>query len=1023
MALVATILLPSFTHAQVAPFGGVPAAPDAVIYQVNIRAFSEQGNLAGVTDRLNDIKSLGVNVVYLMPIYPLSQSANSVNSPYSITDYTGVNSEFGTLADLQHLVNSAHALGMAVILDFVPNHTGWDHPWINTHNDWYAKDASGNILIPNGWADVAQLDFTNLAMQDALISAMHYWVNTANVDGFRFDYAGGPPVDFWHRAVSSLRGLQDRDLLLLAEDNRNENFTTGMDYNFGFSFFGELEKIFHGGDAYTLQYVHQAETAMAGPDQRLVRYTTNHDVNDSHGTPESLLGGDRAAMTAFVLASYMRSTPMVYSGQEVGTPYPIRFPFTLDTIDWSLNPDRKAEYTAVLQAFNHNLSLRHGSLEDYSTNHVVAFTRTTQAQQAFVAGNTRNGALEYTLPATVANKQWVDAYSGEAVYLGNTLALPAYGYRAFVQDNPVTGGGFTVRVKKPDSWGDTMNVYYWDAQPANAISTTGWPGVQMTDVGGGWFEFTFQGVTSTNLIFNDGSNQTANLNRSYDGWYDAGTGNWFGTNPDEFGPAPEPDSGFTVYFKKPEGWAENINLYFYNAVSTDPNTAVQSAGWPGQGATHLGADWYSYTFTNVESATVIFNDGSNQSADHTVTGNSWYQSGTWSDTAPTWTVTFKKPEGWGDNINLYYYNALSGQPGEDAGQPGWPGEPMTALGDGWFGYTFNGVLAATVIVNDGSSQTVDTTLSQDSWYQNGSWSSSLPSWTVTFKKPDSWGDSINVYHYNPIVDNDNVQVSQLGWPGTAMTALGEGWYSYTFNGLLATTVIINDGTSQTVDTTLSGNSWYQDGAWSTDAPVWTVTFKQPDGWGDNINLYFYNAITSPATEAPAQPAWPGIAMTSLGDGWYSHAFSGVLSATVIMNDGVSQTPDATRNADSWYQNGVWLNAAPDFDSDGLSDIVDTDDDNDGVEDADDLHLGLVSGNVMVDGQEVNIADRVNQQGVPLSVQIAKGFSACQTANSKFVVLCKAKAIKQLRKDRVISNAESRLLVGIFRGTRPQRRLR
>ena len=253
--------------------------------------------------------------------------------------------------------------------------------------------------------------------------------------------------------------------------------------------------------------------------------------------------------------------------------------------------------------------------------------------------------------------------------------------------------------------------------------------------------------------------------------------------------------------------------------------------------------------------------------------------------------------------------------------------------------------------------------------------------------------------------------------------MGEGWYSYTFNGLLATTVIINDGTSQTVDTTLSGNSWYQDGVWSTDAPVWTVTFKQPDGWGDNINLYFYNAITSPATEAPAQPAWPGIAMTSLGDGWYSHAFSGVLSATVIMNDGVSQTPDATRNADSWYQNGGWLNAAPDFDSDGLSDIVDTDDDNDGVEDADDLHLGLVSGNVMVDGQEVNIADRVNQQGVPLSVQIAKGFSACHTANSKFVVLCKAKAIKQLRKDRVISNAESRLLVGIFRGTRPQRTLR
>ena len=125
------------------PFGGVPAREDAVIYQVNIRAFSAGGNLAGVTARLDSIRALHVNVVYLMPIYPVGAAVGghpAYNSPYAVADYGAVNPEFGTLADLRALVDAAHARQMAVMLDWVPNHTAWAHPWLTQHPDWYRQD-------------------------------------------------------------------------------------------------------------------------------------------------------------------------------------------------------------------------------------------------------------------------------------------------------------------------------------------------------------------------------------------------------------------------------------------------------------------------------------------------------------------------------------------------------------------------------------------------------------------------------------------------------------------------------------------------------------------------------------------------------------------------------------------------------------------------------------------------------------------------------------------------------------------
>jgi glycosidase len=412
------------------PFTGVPNRQDATIYQVNMRAFSSSSNFQGVIGRLDSIKALGINVVYLMPIFPVG-SVNSVNSPYCVKDYKAVNPEFGNLNDLRLLVDGAHNRNMAVILDWVANHTSWDNPWITTHSDWYLKNAAGTIISPpgTGWNDVAQLNFTSTSMRIEMIRDMKYWVYTANVDGFRFDYADGPPLDFWKQAIDTLRGISTHNLLLLAEGNRSNHFTAGFDFIFGFSFYGQMKTIYNNNQPATaIDGVNTSEYTNASNGQQVVRYITNHDVNSSDGTPLSVFGGAKGSMAAFVVAAYMKGVPMIYNGQEVGTPFPLVFPFTGADIDWTLNPAITAEYKKLIAFRNSSNAVRRGALASYSSANVCAFTKTQGAETVFVASNVRNSAVTYTLPLAVANSTWTDAMTGATVTLGTQITLQPYAY-------------------------------------------------------------------------------------------------------------------------------------------------------------------------------------------------------------------------------------------------------------------------------------------------------------------------------------------------------------------------------------------------------------------------------------------------------------------------------------------------------------------------------------------------------------------------------------------------------------------
>jgi len=410
------------------PFKHLPDNRDITLYQVNTRSFSNEGNFKGVIARLDSIKALGINMIYIMPIYPVG-TLKATNSPYATKDYNAVATEFGTLDDFRALVDGAHKRKIAVMLDIVANHTAWDNPW-TADKSWYVLDTAGNIKYPHNWKDVAQLNFKNEHVRQALIRAMKSWVLKSNIDGFRCDYADGPPADFWKQAIDTLRNIKSRKLLFLAEGSKPSNYTAGFDDNFGFNFYGTIKSIYKNNRSVkSIDAANIKDYAGATDGQEIVRYLTNHDVNSSDGTPLDLFGGKKGSMAAFVVVAYMKGIPMIYNGQEVGTPFRLVFPFTNSHIDWSLNnQDVTAEYKKILKFRNQNETIRRGALASYSSDDVCVFTKTEGSKKVLVLSNLRDKAVTYTVPPELVNSSWKDAFNGSKTTLGSSVDLRPYTY-------------------------------------------------------------------------------------------------------------------------------------------------------------------------------------------------------------------------------------------------------------------------------------------------------------------------------------------------------------------------------------------------------------------------------------------------------------------------------------------------------------------------------------------------------------------------------------------------------------------
>jgi len=410
------------------PYTGVVATKDVIMYQVNFRSFSSPASFTAVQARLDSIKALGVNTLYLMPVYPVGV-VKSVNSPYCVKDYFSVNPEFGTMDQLRSLVDAAHQRNMTVLFDWVADHTSWDNSWI-ANKAWYQQDAAGNIISPpnTGWADVAGLNYKNAVMRQAMIRAMKYWIYHANIDGYRCDAADFVPFDFWQQAIDSLRGIATHKLLLFAEGTRTDHFTAGFDLEYGMGFYYNMvNNIYAAGHSVkSIDSVNTVEYTNAGTASQIVRYISNHDVDNSDGTPLDLLGGKAGSLAAFTVAATMKGVPMIYDGQEVGCPIRLNFFNNSTIIDWTLNPDMKAAYKALLAFRSGSEALKQGNLMSYSNDDVCVFTKTYTAETVLVMVNLRNTALVYNTPSAINSVGWKDAFSGNSLPVGPQVNLSPY---------------------------------------------------------------------------------------------------------------------------------------------------------------------------------------------------------------------------------------------------------------------------------------------------------------------------------------------------------------------------------------------------------------------------------------------------------------------------------------------------------------------------------------------------------------------------------------------------------------------
>lgn len=401
-----------------------------VAYQANPRFFGERDCLKALTAQLPRIADMGADILWIMPINEPGE-LKAFGSPYCIKDFKKVNPRYGTLEDLKALVADAHGRGMKVMLDWVANHTSWDNPWVEAHPNWYVHDANGNIISPSGWTDVAQLNFNNEDARAAMTDAMKYWVEQAGIDGYRCDYADGVPEDYWEELIAVLHKI-DPNLIMLAESSKTELYSAGFDMIYDWNSALTISDVFKGGKATSV--VTEAQDALAKvPDEAgksILRYVFNHDVAAENDV-DKMFGSYAALPAAYVCASMLNGTPLIYSSMDVeGLRGKLSF-FNYQTMSFS--DKLTAEYKAINAAFKASEEVRRGELTDFSTSNVVCFMRSIPGHYLLVAVNTTGNLQTVRTPITLAGGSMTDLIKGGEKTLSYTFELEPYEYTVLMR--------------------------------------------------------------------------------------------------------------------------------------------------------------------------------------------------------------------------------------------------------------------------------------------------------------------------------------------------------------------------------------------------------------------------------------------------------------------------------------------------------------------------------------------------------------------------------------------------------------
>ena len=397
----------------------------AVIYEANIRQYSTEGTFNAFSKDIPKLKELGVQVIWLMPINPISEVKRKatdgsftseiedenerkkyLGSYYSVSDYKKINPEFGNKKDFKNLINTAHRYGIYVIVDWVPNHTGWDHPWISEHPEWYTQNEQGEIIDPInpdtgkswGWTDTADLNYDSEEMQQEMINDLKYWVDNFDIDGYRMDVAHKVPPAFFNKAINELKKI--KPVFMLAEAEQQELFSNGFDMQYAWEGHHILNKIAKGEATVNDfdVYMNQQKELLEPKDFKM-NFVTNHDENSWNGTIKERMGDASEILTALVYT--MPGMPLIYSGQEYDLQHRLKF-FEKDSI-----PKTKGETWGLLKklgALKNNNNAFHGGKKaatyqriETNKDHILAFKRSKGEKEVYFIGNLSKHAHTFSL--------------------------------------------------------------------------------------------------------------------------------------------------------------------------------------------------------------------------------------------------------------------------------------------------------------------------------------------------------------------------------------------------------------------------------------------------------------------------------------------------------------------------------------------------------------------------------------------------------------------------------------------------
>lgn len=425
---------PEIPNSQISPV----SARNKVIYELNVRNYSTQG-FNGVKNDLQRLKDLGVDIIWLMPVHPIGaeKREGSLGSPYSIKDYKAVNPEFGTDQDFKNMIDAAHALKMEIWMDWVANHTAWDHPWVSQHLDYYSSLNGQQPYSPNGWNDVAQLNFNNQNLRAAMIDAMKYWVTNFNIDGYRCDAATFIPKDFWQQARTQVDAVKKISWLC---EGDNPDYMTVFDYDYAWGFNTALNNFGSGTD--TSNLIAACKTLFNNPSYankgRMV-YLTNHDLNAHDGTEFTRYGTNVLPLT--VLSFTIYDMPLIYNGQEIGMNKAMSL-FEPSPVQW--DPTNKI-YLNLFQKLT-KLKRTQPALEDGANrgtltviptnkDNVFVYSRKKGDNEVLVMLNFNNVAVNFKWSGEVPSGNFKDILTNEQKTFSATdgNVLMEKGYAVFVK--------------------------------------------------------------------------------------------------------------------------------------------------------------------------------------------------------------------------------------------------------------------------------------------------------------------------------------------------------------------------------------------------------------------------------------------------------------------------------------------------------------------------------------------------------------------------------------------------------------